>query len=80
MACQYYYFKSNDYYCLKREEYVSSDTYYTYCRDYNYDECPVYKSESTGGCYISTACICALGCADDGIELTTLRKFRDTYT
>ncbi len=80
MSCPHYYFKNSDFYCLKREEYVSSDTYYQYCRNYDYGDCPVYKAEGvSGGCYITTACVCALGCPDNGIELTTLRNFRDTY-
>lgn len=79
MSCPNYYFKNSDYYCLKREEYVSSDTYYKYCRNYDYDDCPVYKEEGSGGCYISTACVYALGCEDDCHELNILRKFRDNY-
>lgn len=79
MSCKYYYFRQNDYYCTKKEDYVDSDTYYRYCRSYDYDDCPIYKAEDSGGCYITSACIGILGCADDGEELTLLRNFRDTY-
>ena len=79
MACSYYQFRQNDYYCHKKEDYINSDVYYRYCRDYNYDDCPIYKNEADSGCYITSACIGVLGCADDGEELTLLRNFRDTY-
>lgn len=32
-----------------------------------------------GGCFITTAMVDHFGLADDGVELTTLRNFRDTY-
>ena len=35
------------------------------------------KSSSSGGCYITTACADIMGLADDCLELTTLRGFRD---
>jgi hypothetical protein len=34
---------------------------------------------SKGWCFITTACVQTLGLPDDCYELTTLRKFRDTY-
>ncbi len=79
MSCKYYYFRQNDYYCSKKEDYVDSDAYYRYCRGYDYEDCPIYKAEDSGGCYITSACIGVLGCADGGEELTLLREFRDTY-
>lgn len=80
MACPYYDFRNNDYYCTKKSDYVNSDCYYRYCRNYDYGDCPIYKNESSsGGCYISSACVYALGCKDDCYELNLLRNFRDTY-
>ena len=80
MPCPYYCFRQNDYFCCKKDDYVNDDVYHSYCRDYNYDECPIYKCEETSsGCFITTACIYSLNCADDCLILNTLRKFRDTY-
>ena len=36
-------------------------------------------SKNTGGCFITTACIMAMGLPDDCYELTVLRGFRDNY-
>ena len=79
MACKYYRFKDNDFYCIKQKEYVDSDWYYDYCRDYSYDECDIYKEESSGGCYVTSACVEAMGLPDDCYELETLRRYRDTW-
>jgi hypothetical protein len=38
-----------------------------------------YETESSGGCYITTACIRSKGLPDDCHELKVLRNFRDTY-
>ena len=80
MSCPFYTFKDNDYHCLKTRKDVNSDTYYRYCRNYSYDECPVYKAESSsGGCFITSACVKAMGMEDDCYELETLRNYRDTW-
>lgn len=79
MSCPYYTFRQNDYYCEKKRDYVSSDDYYKYCRNYDYADCPIYKGDSSGGCYITSACMYAGGLADDCYELETLRNFRDTW-
>lgn len=79
MSCPYYTFRQNDYYCEKKRDYVSSDDYYKYCRNYDYADCPIYKGDSSGGCYITSACMYARGLADDCYELETLRNFRDTW-
>lgn len=79
MACSYYTFRNNDYYCLKKQDYVNSDCYYKYCRNYDYSYCPIYKGESSGGCYLTSACVEAKGLPDDCYELMTLRKFRDGW-
>lgn len=80
MSCSFYYFRQSDYYCSKKQDYVNEDTYRRYCRDYSYDECPIYKVEtSSGGCYLTTACVVAKGLPDDCMELTTLRNFRDNW-
>lgn len=79
MSCSYYQFRQNDYYCNKKGDYVNSDVYQRYCKGYNYSDCPIYKNEADGGCYITSACVAALGCSDDSEELQLLRKFRDSY-
>lgn len=80
MACPYYCFRQNDFYCYKKNDYVNDDVYYSYCRDYSYDDCPIYKCEETSsGCFITTACVYSLNCTDDCLILNTLRRFRDTY-
>ena len=80
MSCPYYTFRSNDYYCQKKGDYVNTDVYQRYCKNYSYDDCPIYKGESSsGGCYLTTACVVARGLPDNCTELTTLRSFRDQW-
>lgn len=80
MSCPYYTFRSNDYYCSKKSDYVNSDVYYKYCRNYDYSDCPIYKGDtSSGGCYLTSACVVAKGLPDDCEELTVLRDFRDNW-
>lgn len=38
-----------------------------------------YESKSSGGCYITTACVTNEGLTDDCRELMVLREFRDKY-
>ncbi len=78
MSCRYYWY-NHHYACRKSGEDVSEDTYYKYCRDYNYEDCPIYKGNDTSGCFLSSACTEAKGLPDDCHELTALRKFRDEY-
>lgn len=84
MSCPFYKFESSffggDYYCIKQEKTVDSDTYYKYCRNYDYRDCPIYKHlSSSGGCYLTSACTAARGLPDDCYELQTLRYFRDKW-
>ena len=79
MSCSYYVFRQNDYYCTKKESYVNTDTYYKYCRNYDYDRCPVYKQETCEGCFITTACMYSKGLQDDCSELQLFRRFRDEW-
>ena len=80
MSCSYYTFRQNDYYCMKKQDYVNSDVYYKYCRNYDYGDCPIYKGDtSSGGCYLTSACVEAKGLPDDCMELTVLRSFRDNW-
>lgn len=85
MSCTYYTFKSSlfggDYYCLKKNDYVNSETYDRYCKNYSYSDCPIYKqgNNSSGGCYLTSACTLAKGLSDDCYELTTLRQYRDEW-
>lgn len=80
MSCPYYTWRS-DFYCTKKQGYVNEDVYYKHCRNYDYDYCPIYKGSdsSSGGCYLTSACVEAKGLPDDCMELTTLRRFRDTW-
>lgn len=88
MSCKYYYMDGYDYHCGKCNKDVTSDWYYKYCRNYDYDECPVYKGKmkepvqddsSSGGCYLTSACTAARGLPDDCHELQTLRRFRNEW-
>ena len=86
MSCPYYTFESSgwfggDYYCNVVKKSVNSDVYYKYCRNYDYSDCPNYKSAhgSSGGCFLTSACTAARGLPDDCQELTTLRWFRDNW-
>lgn len=66
-------------YCLKKDNYVDNSTYDDYCNTYHFDNCPIYKSGSGGGCYLTTACVETKNLPDDCRELTVLRTFRDEY-
>ena len=81
--CEYYYYDSG-YSCrLKREKEgnssIDSDTVYKYCWGYHYENCPRYKARSSGGCFLTSACVEAKGLTDNCRELMVLRTFRDTY-
>ncbi len=79
MSCPYYTWRSG-YYCMKKEGDVNSDLYEKYCSTYGYSDCPIYKDDpSGGGCYLTSACVEAMGLPDDCMELTTLRQFRDGW-
>lgn len=81
MSCTYYHWNGG-YACRKTGKGVDEDTYYKYCRNYDYRDCPIYKGEnssSSSGCFLTSACTEAKGLPDDCCELTTLRNFRDTY-
>lgn len=79
MSCKYYYW-DGDYYCAKTRERVDEDWYYSYCRNYDYGGCHIYKNGSDDiGCYLTSACVDAMGLLDDCLELTTLRDFRDNW-
>lgn len=67
-------------YCLKKGEKIPSDIYDRYCKGYNYSNCPIYKGGgSSGGCYLTSACVIAKDLPDDCYELETLRSFRDNW-
>ena len=84
MSCPFYKYDGGwfggDYYCTKQEKAGDSDTYYKYCRNYDYDDCPIYKHQSSsGGCFLTSACTAARGLPDDCHELTVLRSYRDNW-
>ena len=66
---------------MKKDGVFDSDIYRRYCRDYSYDECPIYResSSSSGGCYLTSACINAKNLADNCLDLAVLRDFRDNW-
>lgn len=66
-------------YCHKKDDYVTDEFYYDFCNTYKYDDCPHYKGSSSGGCYLTTACVDVMGLADNCMELNVLRRFRDEY-
>lgn len=86
--CPFYVYESTGYFssretCNVTQAAISSDTYKRYCKG-NYSKCPNYtaaeKSQSSGsGCYLTTACVEAMGLPDDCRELTVLRNFRDHW-
>lgn len=78
MSCPYYWYNYH-YACRKTGKDVNEDTYYKYCRNYDYDDCPIYKGNDTSGCYLTSACVEAKGLPDHCHELTVLRNFRDGY-
>lgn len=78
MSCPYYWY-DNHYACRKSGKDVNEDIYYKYCRNYDYDDCPIYKEEDSSGCFLTSACVEAKGLADDCHELTVLRRFREGY-
>ncbi|MBQ8507349.1 MAG: hypothetical protein IJ466_07980 [Clostridia bacterium] len=71
--------------CAATRERVESGSalYNNYCHNYEsgYSRCPHFKGEPTdnGGCYLTSACVEAMGLADDCNELTVLRGFRDSW-
>lgn len=86
MSCSYYenkgagsFFGGFDPYCHLKREYVNSDVYDKYCKGYYYDECPIYRNDSSGGCYLTSACVGFKGLPDDCYELETLRHYRDSW-
>ena len=79
MSCPYYWWNYH-YACRKSEKDVNEDTYSKYCSGYDYDDCPIYKqSDSSSGCFLTSACVEAKGLPDNCRELTLLRSFRDGY-
>ena len=82
--CRYYYYDSGYCCALKREKEgnssIDSDTVHKYCWGYHYEDCPRYKAgQSSGGCFLTSACVEARGMSDDCYQLQTLRAFRDGY-
>lgn len=78
MGCTYYYWNGG-YACRKTGKNVDEDTYYKYCRNYDYGDCPIFKGNQDSGCFLTTACVEMKGLPDNCYELNTLRHFRDTY-
>ena len=78
MSCPYYWY-DNHYACKKSGKDVNEDIYYKYCRNYDYDDCPIYKGVDSSGCFLTSACVEAKGLPDDCHELTVLRRFRESY-
>lgn len=79
MSCSYYTFRQGDFYCIKKDDYVNEDVYYKYCRKYDYPDCPIYRGNSSGGCYLTSACLYSRGLPDNCYELEMLRHYRDTW-
>lgn len=83
--CIYYYYDRGYSCALKREKEgnssIDSDIVHRYCWGYHYNDCPMYRSRggSSGGCFLTSACVEAKGLADDCQELTVLRRFRESY-
>ena len=78
MSCSYYTFRQGDYYCTKKSDYVNEDVYYKYCRNWDYSDCPVYKGDTSGGCYLTSACMYSKGLPDDCYELETQKWLKSS--
>lgn len=71
--------------CIASQERVETGSaiYNNYCHNYEsgYSRCPHFKGEPirSDGCYLTSACVEAMGLADDCDELTALRAFRDGW-
>ena len=78
MSCPYYWY-DNHCACRKTGKDVNEDVYYKFCKNYDYDDCPIYKGQDTSGCFLTSACVETMGLPDDCHELTVLRAFRDGY-
>lgn len=78
MSCPYYWY-DNHYACKKTGKEVNEDIYYKYCRNYDYDDCPIYKGQDSSGCFLTSACVEAEGLPDNCHELSVLRLFREEY-
>lgn len=59
----------------------SEAIYKTYCsQEDNHKKCPHFKpQEEDKNCYLTCACVDAMGFADDCEDLTILRGFRDNW-
>ena len=81
MSCTYYRYNNEglfgDYWCDKKNDRVDSDTYYKYCRNYDYSACPIYKQSDSSGCFITTVACKILGKSDNDDVLNNLRFLRD---
>ena len=86
--CQFYYY-DRDYCCrlLKnsdRKYVLDSEWVHRYCWGYNYNDCPYYQNKSdmessSGGCFLTSACVIAKNLPDNCHELEVLRTFRDSF-
>ncbi|MBQ6796749.1 MAG: hypothetical protein IJP10_01930 [Clostridia bacterium] len=80
MRCPYYKYH-HGVYCTITQRNTNNDVYNRYCSTYSYDKCPIYKdnNKSSGGCYLTSACVDARSLPDDCHELTSMRALRDKY-
>lgn len=69
---------NGDYWCDKKKARVSDADYYKYCRNYGYSDCPIYKQDTSSGCYLTTIICKILGKNDNDSVLDKMRKFRDS--
>lgn len=46
MSCPFYWYNRH-YACRKSGKDVNEDTYDKYCRNYDYDDCPIYKGNDS---------------------------------
>lgn len=84
-VCPFYLYESSGWLsskqtCKVTNVEINSTTYKNYCDGY-YERCPNYKpaDSSSSGCYLTSACVEAMGLCDNCFELTTLRDFRDNW-
>lgn len=68
--------------CAKTGRSIAKTTYDMYCNAWEsgYSKCPNFQPDKDpGGCYLTSACVEAMGLCDCCNELTTLRRFRDNW-
>lgn len=68
MSCPYYWY-DNHYACRKTGKDVNEDVYYKFCKNYDYDDCPIYKGQDTSGCFLTSPVLKPWDCPTTAMSL-----------